>query len=56
MNQPSNAVSRGVLEALGDFDTPLLANTLDYISDVPTHELYMRLWITSVTFRPMSCT
>jgi len=41
MNQPSNAVSRGVLEALGDFDTPLLANTLDYISDVPTHELYM---------------
>ena len=41
MNQASNAVSRGMLESLGDFDTPLLANTLDYFSDVPTHEWYM---------------
>lgn len=42
-------VSRHLLESLLDFDSPLLANTLDCIDDTPTHELYMSGDISSVT-------
>jgi regulator of RNase E activity RraA len=34
-------IARELLEALREYDTPLLANTLDYIDDTPTAEWYM---------------
>ena len=49
MKQDSNLPSRDVLEALREFDAPLLSNTLDYFDDTPTHELYMSGEIQSVT-------
>ena len=42
-------VSRELLESLQEFDSPILANTLDYIDDTPTHELYMSGDIHGVT-------
>ena len=41
--------SLAVLEGLRDFGTVLLANTLDYISTRPAHEIYMSGDIQSVT-------
>jgi regulator of RNase E activity RraA len=40
---------RPVIEALADYDSPLLANTLDYIDPTPTHEIYMSGDIGSLT-------
>ena len=34
-------ISLDTLESLRDFDTALLANTLEYISTVPAHDFYM---------------
>jgi len=41
MNQDTRLPSRGALESLREYDTPLIANTLDYIDNTPAHELYM---------------
>ena len=49
MNTKPNAVSRSLLESLREFDTALLANTLDYVDRTPTHEFYMSGNIHSVT-------
>ena len=49
MTRQSNPITRGVLEALREFDTPLLANTLDYIGDTPAHEFYMSGDICGIT-------
>ena len=49
MNEKPNAVSRSLIESLHDFDTALLANTLDYIDPTPPHEFYMSGDIHSVT-------
>ena len=42
-------LSRHLFESLREFDTAILANTLDYIDDTPTHEFYMGGDICSVT-------
>jgi len=42
-------VSRATLEALRDFDTALIANTIGYIDPTPAHEFYMGGSIRSVT-------
>jgi len=49
MNKTPNVVSRSLLESLREFDTALLANTLDYIDRTPPHEFYMSGDIHSVT-------
>jgi 4-hydroxy-4-methyl-2-oxoglutarate aldolase len=38
-----------ILQQLTEFDTPLLANTINYIDPVPTHEIYMSGLIQSRT-------
>jgi len=38
-----------IMRELADFDTPLLANTIGYIDDTPSHEFYLSGDIQSVT-------
>ena len=45
----NDSVTRGQLEALRDFDTALLANTLGYVDPTPAHEIYMGGEIRSAT-------
>lgn len=40
---------RSIIEELRDFDTALLASTIDYIDPTPSHEFYMGGTIRSVT-------
>ena len=42
-------ITLGALEELRDFDTALLANTIDYIDSTPAHEFYLSGEIQSVT-------
>ena len=42
-------ISTDLIEQLRDFDTPLLANTIGYISAAPAHEYYLSGEIQSVT-------
>jgi 4-hydroxy-4-methyl-2-oxoglutarate aldolase len=49
MNQENNLVMHDMLESLREFDTPLVANTLDYLDTPPTHEWYMSGEIQSIT-------
>ena len=42
-------ISKAEIEALREYDTALLANTLDYISDYPPHTFYMGGDIASLT-------
>jgi 4-hydroxy-4-methyl-2-oxoglutarate aldolase len=48
-------ITAALLQELRDFDTPLLANTLGYISATPVHEWYLSGEIQSVT-RPLGPT
>ena len=48
-------ISPATLEELRDFDTPLIANTIGFISPVPPHEYYLSGEIQSVT-RPLGPT
>jgi 4-hydroxy-4-methyl-2-oxoglutarate aldolase len=45
----SPAVTAQMLEELRDFDTPLLANTIGYLSTTPPHDYYLSGEIQSVT-------
>ncbi len=42
-------ITKALLDELRDFDTPLLANTIGYISRVPPHQYYLSGEIQSVT-------
>ena len=42
-------LTRELIERLTEFDTPLLANTIEYIDSTPSHEFYMSGEIQSVT-------
>lgn len=42
-------IARSTLEELRDFDTALLANTIDFIDPTPAHEFYLSGEIQSVT-------
>ena len=42
-------ITSGMLKSLMEYDSPLLANTLDYIDDTPPHEFFMSGDIRSVT-------
>ena len=42
-------ITPGLLHELREFDTPLLANTINFIDPTPTHEFYLSGEIQSVT-------
>jgi 4-hydroxy-4-methyl-2-oxoglutarate aldolase len=44
-----SSITRELLERLAEFDTPLLANTIEYVDTTPSHEFYMGGQIQSVT-------
>lgn len=46
---PAPMLTPAALQELSDFDTPLIANTLGYISPLPPHECYLSGGIQSVT-------
>jgi 4-hydroxy-4-methyl-2-oxoglutarate aldolase len=45
----ANRITRGLLDELREFDTPLLANTINFIDPTPSHEFYLSAEIQSVT-------
>src|ERR1700678_2348282 len=42
-------ITPALLQELREFDTPLLANTINFIDPTPTHEFYLSAEIQSVT-------